>query len=71
MSLKDPAKKTSEAGKTLSSFTRGKLPKKKKNRRILSENGRPETIAEKGTFRAKTGVLESLVFGSRNKMVQF
>jgi len=30
MSLKDPAKKTCEAGKTLSSFARGKLPKKKK-----------------------------------------
>jgi len=69
MALKDRAKKTSEAAKTLSSFARGKL--QKKNRRILSENGRPETIAENGTFRAKTGVLESLVFGSRNKMVQF
>ena len=32
-----------------------------KTGRILSENGRPEMIAENGRFLAKTGGLESLV----------
>ena len=55
---RDHAKKTSEAGKSLSSFARGKL--QKKNGRILSENGRPEMIAVNGRFPAETGGLESL-----------
>ena len=32
----------------------------KKTGRLLSENGRPETIAKTGRFPAKTGGLESL-----------
>ena len=53
---KDHAKKTSEAGKTLSSAVRGKLQKTV----VLSETGRPKMISEIGRFPAKMGGLESL-----------
>lgn len=39
------------------SLSNGKLLQ---NGRLLSENGRPETIAKNGSFPAKTGRLESL-----------
>ena len=48
--IKDRSKRTSEAGKSLSSFARG---------RILRENVRPEMITENGRLPAETGGLES------------
>ena len=55
---KDRAKKTSEAGKTLSSSARGKLHIK--GQIILSKNKRPEMIGKNGRFQAKMGGLKSL-----------
>ena len=55
--MKDCAKKTSEAGKSLSSFARGKL---QNNGGIFNENGRPEMITENRRFPDETGGLESL-----------
>ena len=55
--IKDRVKKTTEPGKSLSSFARGKLQKKREN--ILSENRRPEMMAKNGRFPGETGGLES------------
>ena len=57
---KGHTKKTSEAGKTFINLPLSQESYKKKNKRMLSENGRPQTIVENGSIPAKMGGLKSL-----------